>query len=133
MHIKTGSCQIRQLPVSLHTNTLKYFLQCIFTAGVAPYHIGITSLCFIYCTSDHFMRNSICKEHDQIWIANLLAEICRHLCKYFCLAIKALADLLVLTHHPVMTTYDNNAHIKPPNSRNVNYQKAAIHSHSLTR
>lgn len=86
------------------------FFQSIFTARMAPYHIGIASSCFFHCAPHHLMRYCICKQHDQIRAADLFAKTRRHLGEYFCLAIELLTDLFILTYHSVMTAYDNNTH-----------------------
>ena len=92
----------------------QYFFQRILTAGMTPDHICIASSRLLYRTANHLMRNRIGKEYDQIRTSDLLAQIRRHLGKYLCLAFILFTDFLILTYHPVMTTYDNNTHIRPP-------------------
>ena len=111
----TGLCLlyfITSTNPNLRTHILQYFFQRVLAACVTSDHICIASSCLFYRAAHHFMRYGVCKQYDQIRTSDLLTEARGHLCEYFCLTVESLTDLLILTYHSVMTTYNNNTHIK---------------------
>ena len=109
-------CPHRQIKM-LRTHVSQYLFQSVLAARVTSDYICIAPLCLFYRSPHHLLGHRIRKEHDQIRTADLFTETCRHLCEDFCLAVESFAYLLILTYHSVMTAYDNNTHIKPPDDK----------------
>lgn len=83
-------------------------------AGMGSDYSGSGSFRLVQGAFYHLMGHGIGKQHDQIRTSYLFAQGSRHLCKHFCFTVKLLTDFFVLADHPVMTSDDNDTHMKPP-------------------
>lgn len=77
---------------------------------MASHHIGITFLRLGDCAPHHLVRYRVRKEDNEIRRANLISQLCRHLCEHLRLAVVLLTNLFVLADHAIMSAHNHDAH-----------------------
>src|SRR5699024_6012093 len=70
-------------------------------------------------TVDHLVGHGGCEQDDEVRLPDLSLQIAGHPGKYLCFTFIFPAYLPVLTFHPLISAYDDNAHVRSPFCRAV--------------